>query len=153
MSLLRFFKPIDGLPDPRGALSSSIHPEAIAQANKEVQKATNSEKQKHEPYTKYSTEVRAEIGEHATHHGVAATARFSRRLAKTVSESTVRSIKAATAYLSTVFCASCTQASTSPTAAVTINMVAPNTAGSSINIFNHARARHYSTARACTKKV
>ena len=118
MSLLRFFKPIDGLPDPRGALSSSIHPEAIAQANKEVQKATNSEKQKRGPYTMYSAEVRAEIGEHATHHGVAATARrFSRRLAKTVSESTVRSIKAATAYLSTVFRGSCTQVSTSPTAA------------------------------------
>ena len=32
-------------------------------------------------------------------------------------------------------------------------MVAPNTAGSSINIFNRAHARHYSTARACTKKV
>ena len=96
MSLLRFFKPIDGLPDPRGVLSSSIPSEAIEQANKEVQKATSSKKKKRGPYIKYSAELRAEIGEYATHHGVAATSsRFSQTLGKTVSESTVRSIKAA----------------------------------------------------------
>ncbi len=39
MSLLHFLKPKDGLPDSRGALSTSIPSAAIAQANQEVQKA------------------------------------------------------------------------------------------------------------------
>ena len=37
MSLLRFFKPKDGLPDLTGALSTSVSSAAIAQANREVQ--------------------------------------------------------------------------------------------------------------------
>ena len=94
MSLLRFFKPVDRLPDPRGQLSSSLPSVAIAEANKEVLKATKKGNEKRGAY-KYSAEVRAEIGKYAIHHGVAATSRhFSRRLAKTVSETTVRSIKA-----------------------------------------------------------
>ena len=66
MSLLQFFKPIDGFPDLRAVLSSSIPSEAIAQANKEVHKATSSKK-KRGPYIKYSTELWAEIGKYATH--------------------------------------------------------------------------------------
>ena len=38
MSLLRYLKPINGLPDPRGLLSTTMSREAIAAANQEVQK-------------------------------------------------------------------------------------------------------------------
>ena len=94
MFLLRYFKPKDGLPDPRGTLSSSIPAAAIAQANKEVQRATSSEKQKRGPYKKYSARLRAEIGKYASHHGVAAASRhFPRKISKGVSETTVRSIR------------------------------------------------------------
>ena len=45
MSLLHFFKPKDGLPDPRRALSTSVTYVALAQANQEVLKATSSTSQ------------------------------------------------------------------------------------------------------------
>ena len=94
MALLRYLKPRDGLPDPRGALSLSMPSQAIAEANREVQEATN--KVKWGPYKRYSTSVRAEIGKYASQHGVAATARvFSKRLDSPVSETTVRSIRSA----------------------------------------------------------
>ena len=97
MSLLRFFKPKDGLLDPRGTLSTSVTYAAIAQANQEVQKATGSEKQRG-PYKKYSAGLRAEIGKYASYQttdvGVAAASRhFSRKLSKGVSEMTLRSIR------------------------------------------------------------
>ena len=94
MSILRYFKPKDGLPDPTGALSTSVPSAAIAQANREVQKAvTSSDKLKRGPYTKFSAGLRAEIGKYSSYHGVAAASRhFSRKLSKRVSETTVRSI-------------------------------------------------------------
>ena len=97
MALLRYFKQKDGLPDPRGALSLSMPSSAIAQANTEVQKAIDSEKpRKRGPYKRYSSTIRAEIGKYASHHGVAAAARyFSRKCEKSVSETTVRSIRSA----------------------------------------------------------
>ena len=94
MALLRYLKPRDGLPDPRGALSLSMPSQAIAEANREVQEATS--KAKRGPYKRYSASVRAEIGKYASQHGVAATARvFSKRLDSPVSETTVRSIRSA----------------------------------------------------------
>ena len=42
MSIRRFFKPIDGLPDPKGSLSAAIPSAAIASANREVQKVMDS---------------------------------------------------------------------------------------------------------------
>ena len=54
MALLHYMKPIDGLPDPRGSLSSCISSQAIAEANKEVQKAKAGGTGKRGPYTKYS---------------------------------------------------------------------------------------------------
>ena len=97
MSILRYFKPKDGLSDPTGALSTSVPSAAIAQANREVQKAvTSSDKQKRGPYTKFSAGLRAEIGKYSSYHGVAAASRhFSRKLSKRVSETTVRSIRSA----------------------------------------------------------
>ena len=37
MSLLKYFKHREGLPDPRGSISSEISMEAIAASNKEVE--------------------------------------------------------------------------------------------------------------------
>ena len=45
MSIRSFFKQKDGLPDPKGSLSS-LSSKAIALANKEVEKAITSEKGK-----------------------------------------------------------------------------------------------------------
>ena len=54
MSILRYFKPKDSLPDPKGSLSASMSSEAIASANQEVQEAmASSAKGKRGPYTKY----------------------------------------------------------------------------------------------------
>ena len=41
MSIRRYFKPKDGLPDPKGSLSCSLPSQAIALANKEVEKVIN----------------------------------------------------------------------------------------------------------------
>ena len=41
MSILSFFKPKDGLPDPKGSLSRSLPSGAIALANKEVENIIN----------------------------------------------------------------------------------------------------------------
>ena len=38
MLILSYFKPKDGLPDPKGSLSSILPSQAIALANKEVEK-------------------------------------------------------------------------------------------------------------------
>ena len=39
MALLRYLKSTDRLPDPKGSLSSSMQPQAIAQSNEEVRVA------------------------------------------------------------------------------------------------------------------
>ena len=53
MSLRKYFKPMDGLPDPKESLSTSLSSGAIALANREVEKAMNSQKsQKRGPYKK-----------------------------------------------------------------------------------------------------
>ena len=97
MALFRYFKPQDGLPDPRGTLSTSILPTAIAQANREVQKTTGSNRKKRGPYKRYSASVRAAVGKYASQHGVAAAAcYFPSKLGECVSEThTVRSIRSA----------------------------------------------------------
>ena len=41
MSIRNYFKPKDGLPDPKGSLSRSLPSHAIALVNKEVAKAIN----------------------------------------------------------------------------------------------------------------
>ena len=88
MSILRYFKPKDGLPGPTGALSTSVPSAAITQANREVQKAVTSRS-----VDRIRIGLRAEIGKYSSYHGVAATSRhFSRKLSKRVSETTVRSI-------------------------------------------------------------
>ena len=56
MSIRRFFKPVDGLPDPKGSLSGVIPSAAIASANREVQKVMDSGK-KRGPYEKYVFKV------------------------------------------------------------------------------------------------
>lgn len=99
MALLRYLKRVDGLPDPKGPLTSSISAQAIAEANKEVQKAMGQNSvtgKKRGSYKKYTATQRSEIGKYSCQHGAAATARhFSMKLGSKVSESTVKSIKKA----------------------------------------------------------
>ena len=66
MALLRYLKPTDGLPDPKGSLSSSMHPQAIARANEEVREAMKSVSRKHGPYQVYSADIRAKIAKYAS---------------------------------------------------------------------------------------
>ena len=92
MALRRYLQPKDGLPDPKGPLSSSISSAAITQANQEVSECAK-DKGKRGKY-KYSEKLRAEIGKYSSYHGVAAASRhFSHQLKKKVSETTVRSIR------------------------------------------------------------
>ena len=95
MALLRYLKPRDGLPDPKGSLSLSVPSQAIARANREVQEAMNSKgRKKRGPYGRYSPDERAEIGQYACDNGIAAAARhFSKRFKSTINESTVRTMK------------------------------------------------------------
>ena len=88
-------RPVDGLPDPRGQLSLTLPSSSIVEANRYVQKVTKeAAKQKRGPYKTYSPTVHSEIGKYACQHGVVSAARvFSQRLEKTVSETTVRSIR------------------------------------------------------------
>ena len=53
MSIRRFLKPLNGLPDPRGSLSASIPSGAIAAANREVEKVTGESTKKRGAYKKY----------------------------------------------------------------------------------------------------
>ena len=57
MSIRHLFKPVDGLPDPKGSLSGVISSAAIASANREVQKVMDSGKKKRGPYEKYVLKV------------------------------------------------------------------------------------------------
>ncbi len=94
MALLRYLRSADGLPG--GSLSSSIPTQAIAEANKEVQKAIRNAEGKRGVYQKYSPTVCSGIGKYACQHGAAAAAHyFSRKLKNKVSESTVKSINQA----------------------------------------------------------
>ena len=71
MALLRWLQPRNGLPDPRGSLSSSIPSQAIAAANREVEAIRTASSGKRAPYGHYSPTVWAEIGKYACHRGVA----------------------------------------------------------------------------------
>ena len=52
MSIQTYFKPKDGLPNPKRPLLQSIPSQAIAQANIEVAKATGDKNKKRGPYKK-----------------------------------------------------------------------------------------------------
>lgn len=92
MSILQYFERRNGLPDPRGTLSKSLPPRAIALANSEIEKTVHaaSQPKRRGSYTRYSPQQRAEIGQHACRNGIAATSRmFSRKLGLKLSTSTV----------------------------------------------------------------
>ena len=61
MALLRYFRPVDSLPDPNAPLSSSLDLQAISSANDEVRKVLQCSTGKHGPYQKYSPKMRAKI--------------------------------------------------------------------------------------------
>ena len=67
MSLWRYLKPANGLPDPRGSLST---PDVICEMNEEVEEATRcaAEGKKRGPYKTYSSSERSQIGKYASQH-------------------------------------------------------------------------------------
>ncbi len=115
MSILNYFKPRHGLPDPKEPLSVQLPSQAIAAAKYEVDKAIKeAEKNKKRgkynryyihttitvcdcynfPSLRYSSTDRADIERYACRHGTAAAARhFSRKFEVKVSENTVVSLK------------------------------------------------------------
>ena len=96
MALLRYLKPTNGLPDPRGSLSTAMSREAIAAANEEVEKELNAATKKRGQYKKYTGAQRSEIGKYSCQHGAAAAAKhFSRIWGSKIRDSTVKSIKKA----------------------------------------------------------
>ena len=98
MSLWRYLKPANGLPDPRGSLTTAISPDVIREMNEKVEEATRcaAEGKKRGPYKTYSSSERSQIGKYASQHGATAASRyFSLKLKKTVSRSTVKSMKKA----------------------------------------------------------
>ena len=99
MALLQYYKPVDGLLNPKGPLTSSICSQAIAAGNKEVQKAVGQSSmtgKKRGPYKKYTATQCYEIGKYSCQYGASEAARhFSRKLGSKVRESSVKSIKKA----------------------------------------------------------
>ena len=53
MSILNYFKPKDGLPDPKGPLSQSLSSRAIAAANSEIAKVIGGAAKKCGEYNKW----------------------------------------------------------------------------------------------------
>ena len=89
-------KPSRGLPDPKASLSASSPSQAIAEANKEVEKAMQATKRG--PYLQFNPSLRCEIIKYADHHGATAAAaaaarHYLKKLEKRMCESTVKSIK------------------------------------------------------------
>ena len=53
MSILKYLRPKDGLPDPHGSLSSVVSPRAITRANQEIEAVlANDTSKKRGPYKK-----------------------------------------------------------------------------------------------------
>ena len=87
MALLRYMKPIGGLPGPRGSLSSSI-PKRIRRFRRQLELWTEVK------VLTSGTALRAEIAEYACQHDAAATTwYYSKKLEKPLNESTVKSMK------------------------------------------------------------
>ena len=74
MSILQYFERVDVLPDPRGTLSTSVPPRAIAQANAEVRKSLDNGKQMKArgSYHWSSPKMGAAIRKYASTNGVSA---------------------------------------------------------------------------------
>ena len=78
MTLLRYLKPTDGLPDPKGSLSSSMHPQAIARRSQ-----GGHEKCIKKTWTVSGVQCRHtnKIAKYARHYGITAASHFfSRKL-------------------------------------------------------------------------
>ena len=96
MALYRYFATAeDVFPRPSGTLSSSVSPAAIKQANEAVKSALTPASKARGPYTKYTPQQQAMIGEYASLHGNRAAVRhFTEKLGVEVKESSVRTWKA-----------------------------------------------------------
>ena len=94
MTLYRCFQPWNGLPDPKGLISSIIPSQAVAQANQDVVDATQSRMRKRGPYQQYTAKDWAEIGMYTCNYvASAATCIFSLQLGLRLNESMARSMK------------------------------------------------------------
>ena len=71
MALFRYFKPANGLPHPKGTLSSVMSPEIITEMNTAVEEA-NCSPGKRGRYKTYSLSERFQIGKYASQHGATA---------------------------------------------------------------------------------
>uniref|UniRef100_A0A1X7UBB9 Uncharacterized protein n=1 Tax=Amphimedon queenslandica TaxID=400682 RepID=A0A1X7UBB9_AMPQE len=92
MALLRYFKPIHNLPDPRQSLSTLIPFDVIREMNRTVEEENDcgQNSKKHcSPYQKFSVSERSQIGKYAIQHGATSASKyFSRKLKKPVTRST-----------------------------------------------------------------
>ena len=79
MALLRYLQSRDGLPDPRGPLSSTISAQAIAEVNREVQEPPASAAKGLNVGLTSDTVPVFVLSKYASHHSVAAAARYFRR--------------------------------------------------------------------------
>ena len=94
MSHHRYFKSVDVLPSPKGALSTVVSPAAIKAANDELRKLSTSPSSRG-PYAKVLSEQQAKVAQYTSMHGnVSAARRFSKELGIVVKESSVRVWKA-----------------------------------------------------------
>lgn len=76
MALLRYFKPIDGLPDPKGLLSLSVPLQTIAAANREMVKMTNEAGKECGLYRRYTSEEHLEISRYTSDYSIAVATRY-----------------------------------------------------------------------------
>ena len=77
--LQQWFKPVNTLPQPKGPLCTTISPDNIRNANKEVHKVGTSSRSFRRAYIKVASKQQAKIVQYASMHGnVAAVRRFSK---------------------------------------------------------------------------
>ena len=90
MALYRWFRPVNGVLDPKGPLSSTVPPSVLTEVNKEVKKAQEHTK-KRGSYVFFTPEEKARVAKYGSENGVmAALRRFSRELGRDLKENTVR---------------------------------------------------------------
>ena len=99
MSIRRYLRPVNSLPQPDGPLSSSLPPVAIKEANKSVEAVYSTQrKRKRGTYEKLTPEQQLAVAKYAALHGNQAAVRhFSKEFEIDVKESSVRTWK--TEYL------------------------------------------------------
>ena len=94
MALYKYFTS-SKLPNPNGSLSNKIPSSTIAFVNLEVTKVYSSQEssgngKRHGPYSKFTPQVKAQLGKYAAKHGVASTLQRYAKSYPDLKESSVR---------------------------------------------------------------